>query len=192
VEHLAAAQLVGQLGATEVALVDRVAGAVIQDALLPLLGIDAVVERRVDHDQLARHSPRLGDEPLALVGQEMAVEVAGEDAVERAVGERQRDGVALDDPRVRQPGRGHLDHRRALVDAHHVALQVAGEEARAAGHVEHPAGLEAGHHLAQPLDLLVPARPVALGVEPASQPPVVVLAGARVVVRAHVLVDDRQ
>ena len=118
--------------------------------------------------------------------------MAGEDAVELAVGKRQRDGVALDDPRAGQPCRGDLDHRRALVEPDDLAAQVLGQKAGAAGDVEHATWRQAAHHLAHLLDLLVPARPVELGVEPAAEPPVVVLAGARVVVRAHALVDDRQ
>ncbi|HSD01334.1 MAG TPA: sigma factor [Gaiellales bacterium] len=191
-QHAAAAQLGGQRLAAEVALVHAVAGAVVQHALLPLLRVDPIVERRVDHDQLARHPPRLLHEPLALARAQVPVEVAGEDAVELAVGKRQGDGVALHDPRVGEPGRGHLDHRRTLVEPDHVAAQMPGEKPRAAGDIEHAARRQAGDDLADPLDLLVPAGTVALGVEPASQPPVVVLAGARVVVRAHPVVDDGQ
>ena len=98
---------------------------------------NALAHGRVDHDQLAGHPPRLGHEGGALIRQQVAVEVAGEHAVELAVGERQRHRVTLNHGGVRQPRAGDFDHRRALIEAHHLAAQVLGEKSRAAGDVEH-------------------------------------------------------
>jgi hypothetical protein len=64
------------------------------------------------------------------------------------------------------------------------------QKAGAARDVEHAARRKAAHDFAHPLDLLVPAWAVKLGVEPAAEPPVVVLRRAPVVVGAHPLVDD--
>ena len=168
------------------------AGAVVQDALLPLLRVDALADCGVDHDQLAGDPPRFLQEAIPLIGEEVAVEVAREHPVELAVAERQRHRVALDDPGAGHPCRGNLDHGRALIEPDDLAAQVLGQIAGAAGDVEHATWRQAAHHLAHLLDLLMPARPVELGVQPAAEPPVVVLAGARVVVRAHALVDDGQ
>jgi hypothetical protein len=115
-EHVAPAELVRQRRTREVALVDAVARAVVQDALLPLLGVDALAEGGVDDDQLVGDATRLLQEPLPLIAQEMAVEMAGEQPVELAACEGKRHGVAPDDPGAGQAGRGDLDHRGALIE----------------------------------------------------------------------------
>ena len=108
---------VGQPLTREVALVDLVARAVVELALLPLL--DGVVgpHRRVDHHELGRDPPRLAQEPHPRGLDEVAVEVPGEDALELAVGERQRERVGHHEAPARHPRRGDLDHRLALVEA---------------------------------------------------------------------------
>ena len=72
-------------------------------ALLPVLAGAAGAERRVGDHELAGHPPGLGQEGCPLLREQMAVEVAGEDALEGAVGEGEGDGVALDHRRRGQP-----------------------------------------------------------------------------------------
>ena len=64
----------------------------------------------------------------------------GEEALERAVLERQVEPVSLDERRVGSALGRDREHPRALVEPRHVARQVAGEEAGAAGDVERPLG----------------------------------------------------
>ena len=65
VEGLSPAELLGQPLAREVALVDRVPRAVVDNALLPLDHLMIRPHRRVDDDELTRHPPRLREELLA-------------------------------------------------------------------------------------------------------------------------------
>ena len=58
-QDLAAAELGGEALAGEEALVDGVAGAIVEDALLPLLGLDVVAQRGVDDDELRGDAARL-------------------------------------------------------------------------------------------------------------------------------------
>jgi hypothetical protein len=95
VQDAAAAELGRELLPGEEALVDAVRRAVVEHALLPLLGRDARAPRGVHDDELAGDAARLAQEPLALAGKQVVVEVAREDAVELAVGERERQRVAL-------------------------------------------------------------------------------------------------
>ena len=74
-EDLAAAELRGEPVRREVALVDLPARAVVEDPLLLLLGLDVVAQGGVDDDELARDAARLGEEALAVVALEVAVEV---------------------------------------------------------------------------------------------------------------------
>jgi hypothetical protein len=185
-----AADLLEQRVRGEEALVDAVARAVVELALLPLLRLDVVVQGGVEDHHLGRDAARLGEEALALVLEQVAVEVAGEDAVEGVVVERQRDRVALHGAAVRQPRRRDLHHRLALVEPDHVAAQVAGDERRAAGDVEDARRLQRPDGVEDRLDLIVPAGPLALGEDRAAEPPVVVLGGPLLVVGPHRLVDD--
>ena len=183
VEDVAAAELVRQFGGGEVALVHAVLRPVVEHPLLPLLGVNALTHRRVDHDQFAGHPPRLGDEGGALVRQQVTVEMAGEHAVELAVGEWQRHRVPQNDGGVRQPCGGHVDHRRALIEAHHLTPQMPGQKARAAGDIEHPRGRQTRDHVDQRLHLVSPAGAVDVREAAVPQPPVVVLPRPPVVVR---------
>jgi len=98
--------------------------------------------------------------------------------------------VALDGAAAAEAPPGDRDHRRALVEARDVAAQVPRDEAGPARDVEGPAGFEAGHGGEHGLDLCRPAGALATGEDAASQPPVVVLRRALLVVRAHPVVDD--
>src|SRR3954451_4692288 len=91
-----AADLARELRSTEPALVDAVLTAVVQATPLPILRARLRPLRRVDDDELGGHAARLGEEALRfLAGQQVAVEVTGDQPLERAVGERQRYGLAL-------------------------------------------------------------------------------------------------
>ena len=72
--------------------------------------------RRVDDDELRRDAARLVQEELAIGLLEVAVEVRGEHAVERAVPERQLDPFAVDERRTRRLLGRDLQDRGALVD----------------------------------------------------------------------------
>ena len=90
--------------------------AVGEQPLLPLLGVDAVAQRRIDDDEPGADAAGLGDERGALLALQVAVEVAGEHPVEGPVGKRKGYRIAADDVR---PGRAlsrDCDHRRALID----------------------------------------------------------------------------
>src|ERR671931_1553622 len=65
----------------QVPLVHAVARSVVEAALLPRLGRNAVVQRGVDHDELGRHPAGLMEESCALCAGQMAVEMAGQDAI---------------------------------------------------------------------------------------------------------------
>ena len=95
-------ELLGESLGREVALEDIPARAVIQHALLPLLGFHVVAERGIDDDELACDPARLGEEPQAVLVLEMAVEMARENPTEVAVVERQVERVADDEGRVRE------------------------------------------------------------------------------------------
>ena len=77
------------------------------------------------------------------------------------------------------------EHRAALVEGGDLSAQVPREEAGAAGDVERACRRERRDHTLELGPLLVPSRPVAVGERAAAEPPVVVLAGARVVVGLH-------
>jgi len=126
----------GERVAGEEALVDAVARAVVEPALLPLLLLDAIAPGRVDHDQLVADAAGLVEEALALVAEQVAVEVTREHAVEGAVRKGQRERVADDGDAVGQPPLGERDHRRALVEPDDEPAQATGEKAGAAGDVE--------------------------------------------------------
>ena len=81
---------------------------------------------------------RLYQEPQALGFLEVPVEVAGEDPLEAAVLERQRERVALNERRARAAPVGHAQHRLAGVQPDDLAGQPPGDEAGAAADVECP------------------------------------------------------
>src|SRR5713226_1241030 len=90
-------ELGGQIVGGEYALVDSPARTIPEYALFPARLRITAVPTRCDGDELARDASRLGHESLALRLLEMAVEVTGEDAVERSVLERQRERLAMDE-----------------------------------------------------------------------------------------------
>ena len=76
----------------------------------------------------------------AVVAVEVAVEEAREQAVERPVSEREIERVPLDERRVRRLASRLVEHLARLVEAGYVSVQVARQEAGAAGDVERPGG----------------------------------------------------
>src|SRR5262249_9311110 len=117
----------------------------------------------------------------------VAVEVRGEDAVEALVRHRQCERVVLKERRVRRSTSCLRQHRLALVERDDVAAEVPRQEPGTAGDVQRPPGFEGGDDLDQPRELVVPARAVAAREQSFAEVPVVVLAGAAVVVLAHLL-----
>lgn len=184
VQH-AAAELGGELLGDEHALEDLPARAVVQHAFIPALGLFIGLTATADDHELGREAARLGDEARAVVLFEVAVEVAREEPIERAVLERQVERVALDERRAGHLLPSHIEHGAALIEAGHVAAQTARHEPGAAGNVECSLRRQAGDPSFERRALLVPAGPVFGGIEIATEPPVVVLARARVVVGLH-------
>src|SRR5512132_2472099 len=134
--RVAAAELGGEGLRLEVALENLPAGAVIQGALLPLLAGDVRLDGRVDDHELPGHAPGLAAKRLPVGRLEMPVEVCGEDALERAVLERELERVAANVCRVGRLAAGLVEHRIALVEADDLPRQVPGQESGAAGDVE--------------------------------------------------------
>jgi hypothetical protein len=87
VEQHPTSELVSQLPTAEVALVDAVPRAVIQDPLLPPFGFDARAQRRFNHKQLPCHPASLDQKCLTFVGGKMSVEAPRQDSVEGVVSE---------------------------------------------------------------------------------------------------------
>src|SRR5512133_2172699 len=183
VQHLAVAQLGRKLLAGEDALEHRPARAVIEHPCLVALDRRGRPGHGGDDDELGRDAPRLGEEALAVVLLEVAVEVTREHAVERAVPERELERVAVDELRGRHLLAGDRKLPLALVEPDDVAAQMACQEAGAAGDVERAGGRQGPDQLRQDVDLLVPPGPVAVGIKTPAEPPVVVLVRAAVVVR---------
>jgi hypothetical protein len=68
----------------------------------------------------------------------MTIEVWGEHAVESRILEGEPDGITADELRRGGARVPDLEHPVALIEAGHLAGEVAGEEAGPAGHVEAP------------------------------------------------------
>ena len=115
----------------------------------------------------------------------MAVEVPGEDPVERVVRERQGERIALDVRRARCLTARFLEHPCALVEADDVPVQVSREEPGSAGDVERPCRGERGDRLDEARELVLPAGAVAIGVEVRTPVPIVVFGCPAVVVLLH-------
>jgi len=179
------AELAGELLPGEDALVDGPPRAVREAPLFPALEGIAFARHGCDHHELRRDSPRLGEEAAALWLLEMAVEIAREDALERMVLERERKRVSLNEVRVRRLLSCDLEHPRACIQSDYLSAQVRGQKPGAAGGVECMRGRETRDECDQRSALFVPARPIAIRVEPCAEPPVVVLRRAVVVVRLH-------
>src|SRR5439155_25826410 len=160
------------------ALVDLPARAVPEDALVPALGLLAGPQPTAHDHELRGDATRLGDEADAVQLLEVAIEVAGENAVERGVWKRQVERVALDERRLREPRARDLDHRVALVESDHLAAKVLRHEPGAAGDIERPYRRKVGDPALQRSALIVPPRWALLAVESPREPPVVVLTRA--------------
>src|SRR5829696_750342 len=100
-EHVAAAELLGELVGIEVTLVDVVARPIVENALVDLVASDAGLHGRVDHDELRSDTARLREETFAVLVAQVAVEVAGEHAVKARVGEGKSERVRVQKGRVR-------------------------------------------------------------------------------------------
>jgi len=185
VEDIASSELLDELASREVALVDGPDGTVLEDALLAANRFDSVASHRRDDNELGGDAPRLGEETRPLLLLEMTVEVAREDAVERAGFERESERISLHEPDVRRLRPRHAKHACTLVEPDDVTAQMAREEAGAAGDVERARGWERGDDLSQHIELVLPARSIALRVQTFAEPPVVVLRCATIVVGLH-------
>lgn len=145
---------------------------IVEDSLMRLLRGSVRVTHVLDDNELASDATGVSDERDASVRRQVVEEMAGEDPVERAVVERQRCDIPLEHTRVRQTGRSDLDHPSALVERHHLAAQMLGEETGAACDVEHPCLGQGPHHVDEPLDLHRPTgrSPSANDPVPSHQP----------------------
>jgi hypothetical protein len=115
----------------------------------------------------------------------MSVEMAREDAAERAISEWKREAVAEDELGVGRLRGGDLEHARALVEARDLAREVTDEEACSAGDVERSGRGQRLKRSSKSRELLVPAWAVPFREAPGAEPPVVVLVRAGLVVRLH-------
>src|SRR5581483_2295462 len=169
----------------EPTLVDLPGRAVVEDTLGHLLVDLARGTRRVDDDELVRDPRCLLEEPLAVRALQVAVEVTGEEAAEAAVVERESEGVALDERRLRRLLRSLVEHAAALVEPDDLAREMTRQEAGAARDVERAKGREDLDRRDQLIDLLLPARAISVGEAARAPIPVVVLGSACVVVLLH-------
>src|SRR4029453_12935575 len=112
----------------EVPLVNRPPRAVVEDALLDLLGVAVGPRDRVDDDELRCDVARFSEEPSAVVLFEVPVEVAGEDALEGVVVEGEIERVAADELGVRRLVPRDHEHPLALIEADDVPPQMPREE----------------------------------------------------------------
>ena len=184
-QNLAAAQLGHKLLGREETLVDLPDRAVFEDSFLQLLGTSVGAAGRVADHQLGRHARRLGQELHPLVLVEVAVEVRREDALERPVSERQREGVAGDEGRLGTALAGELEHLLALVEPDDLARQLPGQKAGSTGDIERVRERERAKSALEHGQLPLPAGALALAEESLSQVPVVVLRRPGVVVLPH-------
>jgi hypothetical protein len=141
--------------------------------------------RCVDDDKLRCDAAGLIEESLPVAFLEMTVEMRAEDAVERSVVEGEDGAITLHEPDPRRLLGGNVEHRAALIQSDDFSAEMTGQKAGATGDVERASGREALDRPAQLCELVVPARPVAVGEAATSEPPVVVLARPRFVVRLH-------
>jgi hypothetical protein len=155
---------------------------------MPLLRGSVRATHILDDNKLASDATGLSDERGASVRRQVVEEMAGEDPVELAVVERQRCNISLEHTRVRHPGRRNPDHPGALVERHHLAAQMLGEEARAACDIEHPRRGQGSHDADQLLDLRSPAGSLAFRERSRAEPPAVVFSRTLVEMRAHLIV----
>ena len=112
-------------------------------------------------------------------------EVAGQDAIEGVVRERQRECIAHDGEARGQASLGDRCHGGAGIQPDDEAAEVTGQEAGAAGDVERAGGGQGRDERDDAFELGVPAGAVACGERPLALVPLVVLAGAAVVVRVR-------
>src|SRR5439155_11191849 len=170
-------------------LVDVPARAIVEAPLLPTLRGVPVSSDRGDHDELGCDAPRFGQKALALLVLEVTVEVTREDAVERPVFEREGERVSMLETRRRNLAARDLEHALAGVEADDVSAEVPGQKARTARDVQRPYGRKLSNHALESSKLVFPAGPHVVSVQPLTQPPVVVLERAPVVVRLATFVE---
>jgi len=108
-----------------------------------------------------------------------------EDALENAVRERQREGVAANESGFGNALAGDLEHSFALIEPDYLAREVSGQKAGPAGDVEGVSEGKRGQRPPERRQLPLPAGPLALAEQAATEVPVVVLRRACVVVLPH-------
>ena len=159
-----------------------------ETTLLPLVAGARAAGTRVDHHDLAGNEAGLRPKALALFGQNVAVDVAREDAVEARPLKGQGEAVGPNEGNRRQARPRPLQHRRALIEGYERrGVELLGDEPGAAAQVQHTGGGERRHHVAQLGQLLGPPRAVAAFEEPRALPPVVELRCTPVVVGMHLV-----
>ena len=86
---------------------------------------------------------------------------------------------------MRRLAAGLAQHAFAGVESDDLSEQMTCQKSGSAGDVECAKRRKSRHELFEPSPVLVPAGPLAIGVQPVSEPPVVVLGGAPIVVGLH-------
>jgi len=120
-----AAELVGEVIARLLLLIQRPPRAVLEPAFLPALGAVAGAEDGCNDDEFVRDAPRLSEEAQSLRFLEVTVEVAREDALEHAVFERQLERIALHEASGRRLRSRDVEHSSACVETDHLAAEAA-------------------------------------------------------------------
>ena len=137
------------------------------------------------HHELGGDATRLFEKPNAVFLDEVAVEVAREDAIERAVRKGERERITLHERSLGQTTARLREHACALVEPDDIAVEMLRQEPRPARDIERAHGRERCDRRQRLLELGLPAGPLACRADP----PVVVIRRAQVVVLLHPLVE---
>lgn len=76
-------------------LVHPVRRSIVEPPLLPFFDRAVFSLCRIDHHELVRHTSSFCEEPAALVGEQVAIEVTREHSCKLAIRERKRNGFTL-------------------------------------------------------------------------------------------------
>ena len=116
VEDYVASDLGGQQPGVEMPAEDPIRLPILECALLPLGGPDALWTPRIQNQHLRCNALGLRAQDLALIGEEQPVQVRSEESADRLVGERQAEGIGPDDRHLRNSDLQGLERPLALID----------------------------------------------------------------------------
>jgi hypothetical protein len=139
-ENVPPAKFLGQTLGCEITLEDSPAGAVIDEAFLPLPLLAVGPDRGVCNDKFRADPASLNEkaQPLRLL--KVAIEMARKNTLKGAIPKGEGERIASYVGRVRCLASRDFKHSLAVVEPDHLAAQVPSQEARATGDVESPGG----------------------------------------------------